>query len=165
MNRKGFTLVELLVVVAIMGILMAAVVLAINPAEMMAKSRDSTRLSDMVSVRQAIDFAVADGTNLTATAAAGDSATGTRVSTGSGWVNVDVSKYLSTLPIDPRNGATFEDAAGNTVTGKYLYFSDGSAYELNCYLESADNLGRYTGDGGDAAGLYEVGTDPGLDLM
>jgi len=165
MNRKGFTLVELLVVVAIMGILMAAVVLAINPAAMMAKSRDATRLSDMVSVRQALDFAVADGLELTATVTAGDSATGTRVSTGSGWVNVDVSKYLSTLPIDPRNGTTFVDAANNSVTGRYLYFSDGSAYELNCYLESADNLSRYTGDGGNAAALYEVGTDPGLDLM
>jgi prepilin-type N-terminal cleavage/methylation domain-containing protein len=161
----GFTLVELLVVVAIMGILMAAVVLAINPGEMMAKSRDSTRLSDMVSIRQAIDFAVADGATLTATAAAGDSTTGTRVTTGAGWVNVDVSKYLSTLPIDPRNGSTFTDAADNNVTGKYLYFSDGSAYELNCYLESGDNAAKYAGDGGDDAAIYEVGTDPGLDLM
>ena len=165
MNKKGFTLVELLVVVAIMGILMAAVVLAINPAEMMKKSRDATRLSDMVSLRQALDFAVADGTELTVTAAAGDSTIGTRVTTGAGWVNVDVSKYLSTLPIDPRNGTAFSDAAVNDVTGKYLYFSDGSAYELNCYLESTDNVGKYTADGGDDAAIYEVGTDPGLDLM
>lgn len=165
MNKNGFTLIELLVVVAIIGILMTAVVLAINPAEMMAKSRDSTRFSDMVSVRQAIDFAVADGLELAVTATAGDSATGTRVSTGSGWVNLDVSKYLSILPIDPRNGTTFTDAADNSVTGKYLYFSDGSAYELNCYLESADNAAKYADDGGDDAAIYEVGTDSGLDLM
>lgn len=164
-GRQGFTLIELLVVIAIIGILMTAVVLVINPAEMMAKSRDATRLSDLVSVRQAIDFAVADGVDLTVTAVVGDSASGTRGSTGAGWVNLDVSKYLPILPIDPRNGMTFEDAAGNTVTGRYLYFSDGATYELNCYLESADNLGRYTGDGGDAAAIYEVGTDPGLDLM
>jgi prepilin-type N-terminal cleavage/methylation domain-containing protein len=164
-GKKGFTLIELLVVIAIIGILMTAVVLAINPAEMMAKSRDSTRFSDMVSIRQAIDFAVADGVDLTATIAAGDSTTGTRVTTGAGWVNVDVSKYLSTLPIDPRNGSTFTDAVDNSVTGKYLYFSDGSAYELNCYLESADNSGKYASDGGDNAAMYEVGTDPGLDLM
>ncbi len=146
---------------------MAAVVLAINPAEMMRKSRDATRLSDMVSVRQAIDFAVADGVELTVTAVAGDSSTGTRVSTGSGWVNVDVSKYLSTLPIDPRNGSTFTDATGGpgTVTGRYLYFSDGSSYELNCYLESTDNLSKYENDGGDDDTIYEVGTDSGLNLM
>jgi len=165
MNKKGFTLVELLVVVAILGILMAAVVLAINPAEIMKKGRDSTRLSDMDSLRKAVDLAIADGGTLTATAAAGDSTVGTRAVNGTGWVNVNVAQYLSTLPIDPRNAVSFADAAGNTVTGKYLYFSDGSAHELNCYLESASNAGKYTTDGGDSAAMYELGTDPGLDLM
>lgn len=166
MNRRGFTLIELLVVVAIMGILMAAVVLAINPAEVMKKSRDATRLSDMVSLRQAIDFAVADGVELTQTVVPGDSTAGSRVTTGAGWVNVDVSKYLSVLPVDPRNGSPFTDALGNSITeGEYLYASDGSAYELNCYLESADNLSKYENDGGSDDTMYEVGTDPGLDLM
>jgi len=164
-NKNGFTLVELLVVVAILGILMAAVVLAINPMEIMKKGRDSTRLSDMDSLRKAIDLAIADGGTLTTTATAGDSAVGTRAVNGTGWVNVDVAQYLSTLPIDPRNGVGFTDAAGNTVTGKYLYFSDGAAYELNCYLESSANAGKYTTDGGDNAAMYEIGTDPGLDLM
>jgi len=165
MNRKGFTLVELLVVIAVIGVLAAAVIVAINPGEMLKKSRDSTRLSDMDALRKAIDLAVADGATLTATTTAGDSTTGTRAVDGTGWVSVDVSHYLSTLPIDPRNGVTFTDAAGNTVTGKYLYFSDGSAYELNCYLESTANASKYTTDGGDDAAIYEVGTDPGLDLM
>ena len=165
MNKKGFTLVELLVVIAILGILMVAVVLAINPVEIMKKSRDATRLSDMDTLRKAIDLSVADGATLSVTAAAGDSTVGTRVTTGTGWANVDVSKYLSTLPIDPRNGVEFVDAAVNTITGKYLYFSDGSGYELNCYLESGDNLSKYGTDGGDDAALYEVGTDAGLDLM
>ena len=163
MDKKGFTLVELLVVVAILGILMAAVVLAINPMEIMKKGRDSTRLSDMDSLRKAIDLAVADGGTLTATASAGDSTVGTRAVNGTGWVNVNVAQYLSTLPIDPRNGTSFADAAGNTVTGKYLYFSDGSAYELNCYLESEDNVGKYGTDGGNDPARYEVGTD--LTLM
>lgn len=41
--RKGFTLVELLVVIAVVGILMAAVVVAINPAKKLAQARDSNR--------------------------------------------------------------------------------------------------------------------------
>lgn len=165
MNKKGFTLVELLVVVAILGILMAAVVLAINPAEMMKKSRDATRLSDMVSVRQALDFAVADGAELTETLVPGSSIGGTRVTTGAGWVSVNVSKYLSVLPVDPKNNVSFTDALGTLQTGEYLYASDGSAYELNCYLESTDNADKYSNDGGPDDTIYEVGTDPGLDLM
>ena len=157
MNKKGFTLVELLVVVAILGILMVAVVLAINPVEIMKKGRDSTRLSDMDTLRKAVDLAVADGAILTT--ATGDSVSGTRVSTGTGWVALDVSDYLPTLPIDPRNNVTFTDAGGTAgVTGRYYYSSNGSAYELNCHLESTDNVDKYTTDGGNDPARYEVGT-------
>lgn len=161
MNKKGFTLVELLVVVAILGILMVAVVLAINPVEIMKKGRDSTRLSDMDTLRKAIDLAVADGATLTATAIPGDSSAvgATQAADGTGWLSFDVSDYLPALPLDPRNGLTFDDAGGVSRTGKYLYFSDGSAYELNCYLESEDNVGKYGTDGGNEGGVYEVGTD------
>jgi len=163
----GFTLVELLVVVAIIGILMAAVVLAINPLEIMKKGRDATRLSDMDSLRKAIDLVLADGGTLAVTAVPGDSSAvgASRAVDGTGYVTVDVGQYLSILPVDPRNGASFTEAAGRTKVGKYLYFSDGSTYELNCYLESASNVSKYATDGGDDAAMYEVGTDPGLDLM
>lgn len=159
--RSGFTLVELLVVVAILGILMVAVVLAINPVEMMKKGRDATRLSDMDTLRKALDLTVADGATLTATATAGDSSAvgATQAADGTGWLGFDISDYLSALPLDPRNGATFDDAGGISRIGRYLYFSDGSAYELNCYLESGDNAGKYGTDGGDEGGVYEVGTD------
>jgi len=167
MNRKndvggsGFTLVELLVVVAILGILMVAVVLAINPVEIMRKGRDSTRFSDMDTMRKAIDLAVADGATLTTTATPGDSSAvgATQAADGTGWLSFDVSAYLAALPLDPRNGDTFTDALGVSRTGKYLYFSDGSGYELNCYLESAANANKYGTDGGNEAGVYEVGTD------
>jgi len=173
MNRKsdvggsGFTLVELLVVVAILGVLMAAVVWAINPLEIMKKSRDSARLSEMDSLRKAIDLALANGGTLAETIVPGDSSVvgASRAVDGTGYVTVDVSQYLSILPVDPHNGASFTDATGRTVVGKYLYFSNGSTYELNCYLESASNAGKYATDGGDDPAIFEVGTDPGLDLM
>ena len=45
--KKGFTLIELLVVIAIIAILSVVVVLTLNPAEMLRRSRDSNRLSDL----------------------------------------------------------------------------------------------------------------------
>ena len=44
--KKGFTLVELLIVIGIVAILATIVVLVINPVELLKESRDSRRLSD-----------------------------------------------------------------------------------------------------------------------
>ena len=45
-------------VIAILGILATLVVLAINPADAQRKSRDATRLSDLATVRKAIDLSI-----------------------------------------------------------------------------------------------------------
>ncbi|MDP2932520.1 MAG: hypothetical protein Q8N81_00115, partial [bacterium] len=87
------------------------------------------------------------------------SATGTRAVDGSGWVSIDVSKYLATLPIDPRAAdATYTDAVGSLVTAEYRYANDGTSYELQTHLESTSNAHYFTEDGGNNAGSYEIGT-------
>ncbi len=53
-NLKGFTLIELLVVIAIIAILAVVVVLTLNPAQLLAQSRDSNRVSDMATLKSAI---------------------------------------------------------------------------------------------------------------
>lgn len=171
--KRGFTLVELLVVVAILGILAAILILAINPAEAQRKSRDATRLSDLATVRQAIDLAVANGAVLPGTVAApfSGTSTGSRDTTSTGnWVGMNVSKYLSVLPTDPRQSAidttrlsdgTTTVAAGSMV---YSFVSDGDSYELNAYLESTDNTPFANNDGGNQSLRYEIGTNPGLVL-
>lgn len=53
-QNKGFTLLELLIVIAILATLATIVVIVLNPAETLAKSRDTQRLSDLSTVKSAI---------------------------------------------------------------------------------------------------------------
>ncbi len=52
--REGFTLIELLIVVAIIAILALTIALVLNPAEILKKSRDSQRLSDLSTMKTAL---------------------------------------------------------------------------------------------------------------
>jgi uncharacterized delta-60 repeat protein/prepilin-type N-terminal cleavage/methylation domain-containing protein len=54
-NKKGFTLLEILLVVAAIGILAAIVLLAINPNRQLAQFRDSVRQRDINTIQKAID--------------------------------------------------------------------------------------------------------------
>ncbi|MDD4931154.1 MAG: prepilin-type N-terminal cleavage/methylation domain-containing protein, partial [Candidatus Colwellbacteria bacterium] len=47
LSIKSFTLVELLIVIAILAVLAAAVVVVLNPAELLAQARDSQRSTDL----------------------------------------------------------------------------------------------------------------------
>ncbi len=50
----GFTLLELLIVVSIIAILSVALVLVLNPAEALRKTRDSNRISDLSTMKTAL---------------------------------------------------------------------------------------------------------------
>ncbi len=51
---KGFTLLELLIVIAILSVLAMALILVLNPAESLKKSRDSQRMTDLATIKTAI---------------------------------------------------------------------------------------------------------------
>ncbi|MEI7765624.1 MAG: prepilin-type N-terminal cleavage/methylation domain-containing protein, partial [bacterium] len=55
-KTKGFTLLELLIVVAIIGVLSVALVMVLNPSEMLKKSRDAQRISDLTALKKAIEI-------------------------------------------------------------------------------------------------------------
>jgi len=55
-SKKSFTLVELMIVIAILAILSAIVIFALNPSEMFRKNRDSRRMADLQTLNKAIVF-------------------------------------------------------------------------------------------------------------
>lgn len=52
--KKGFTLLELLIVITILAILAVIIIFVLNPAETLKKSRDVQRMSDLATLKNAI---------------------------------------------------------------------------------------------------------------
>lgn len=160
-KQKGFTLVEMLVVIAIIAILAGAVLMAINPIATMRKSRDATRLSDMDSLRSAISIALTEGEMILIDMAAAETSvsSGQAVDGATGWVRFTIptdktglGRYIPALPLDPTNDATLATPL------VYTFQSTVDNFEINAVLEYADNAIKMTTDGGNNANVYEVGT-------
>ena len=129
-KKKGFTPIELLIVIGIIGILAAAVIVVLNPAELLAQARDGQRLSDLGSVEAAIGLYMASvdapeldhpatTTQNTVFYDSNDSiiCSGTCIdrpiflTNGTGWVSVNLDAVpggspLPVLPVDPTNMQT-----------------------------------------------------------
>lgn len=59
-SRDAFTLIELLIVVAIVSVLALVVVLVLNPGQLLLQSRDSNRISDLDALQSALNFYITD---------------------------------------------------------------------------------------------------------
>jgi prepilin-type N-terminal cleavage/methylation domain-containing protein len=56
LRKKSFTLVELMIVIAILAILSAIVIFTLNPNEIFKKNRDSRRVADIQMLYKGITF-------------------------------------------------------------------------------------------------------------
>ena len=179
--KRGFTLIELLVVIAIIAVLATAVILVINPAELIKQARDSTRVSDMAALNSAVSLYLADATTpglggadhapcsgateLCTFGTAGrssDTTCDTNASTtvnGTGWVSVDFAAIssgspLSRLPVDPINTQGNSNCGAGKYACYYSFACNGTNYELDATMESA----KFAGGSSDVEG-----TDGGSD--
>jgi prepilin-type N-terminal cleavage/methylation domain-containing protein len=178
--QKGFTLIELLVVIALIAVLSVAVVLALNPAELLKQGRDSTRISDLANINSALSLYLVDVstpmptssntcyvhassgatlTNCQARFASGISTTSLIASqavNGQGWIPVNLSLIssgspLPRYPVDPVNSGNYYYAFRPSSTAGF--------YEINAILESSKYNSQAATDGGSSSTVYEVGND------
>lgn len=111
-QQIGFTIVELLIVIVIIGILAAITIVAYNGTQ--ARARDSQRMTDLRSIQKALElYKVQNGsyppTNATTAAICASHTNGYSYSdaTDGTWLsNLVTSKVLSKAPISPDNGCT-----------------------------------------------------------
>jgi len=148
-KNSGFTLIELLVVIGILGILLAIVLIAINPARQFAQANNTARRSDVTTLLNSIHQYAADNkgklpTDMTSTDGAVEIKSGTEGKLG------DICKstsptYVASLPTDP--------------TLNIPAISDCSSYATG-YFMAVDAAGRVTvsAPGSEAVG----GTKPDI---
>jgi prepilin-type N-terminal cleavage/methylation domain-containing protein len=109
-KQTGFTIVELLIVIVVIGILAAITIVAYNGVQ--ARARDSQRVSDLQSIQKALELYKAQhGTyppsNPTTAAICASHTNGYSYSdaTDGTWLNSLVTnKVLSKAPVSPDNG-------------------------------------------------------------
>jgi prepilin-type N-terminal cleavage/methylation domain-containing protein len=61
--KDGFTLIELLIVIGVIAVLAVVVILLLNPAELLREARDSQRISDLATMKNAISLYSTDVAN------------------------------------------------------------------------------------------------------
>jgi len=137
---RGFTLVEVLLVIGILAILASIVIVAINPARQLADARDAERLSDVYSIMNALHQYAADNDGVfpenATTTEYEICRTGALSCVGLADLSVltDNEAYLVSMPLDPlcdvQDGYCDENGVGyqisKSVNGRMSVSADGA---------------------------------------
>ncbi len=141
---KGFTLIEILVVIGIVAVLATLVLIALNPARQFAQARNSQRVSNINTLLNALGQRIADNKGVLAGTFTSNGTSYTcpqltagtvyTIASAAGGTNVDLScltpTYIpSALPFDP-----------SAASAKWTSAAD---YDTQ-YTITIDANGRYT---------------------
>lgn len=118
-NQRGFTLIEIMLVVVIIGILSGLMLSMINVPRIQAKARDSRRIGDLKKIQTALELYFADYRGYPE---------------AEGWVDVTSTSfsntlttggYINTVPRDPKEGKSGpEGVVCFSGTHGYYYISN-----------------------------------------
>ncbi len=124
-SSRGFTLIEMLLVVALIAILAGIVILAINPSKQLGDTRNAQRRSDINTILNATyQYAIDNSGTMPSTIASSTCATATNeicatgASSCTGLIDLSVltagQKYIVSMPTDP-SGATTTNGTGYRI--------------------------------------------------
>ncbi len=127
LRKPGFTLIEILLVVAAIGILAGIVILAINPNKQLGETRNAQRRADVTTIINAVyQYSIDNNGTIPASITSTQTEICKTGATCTGLIDLSVlsdnEKYLTSMPFDPTgastNGAGYEikKTANNRVT-------------------------------------------------
>ena len=120
-KNKGFTLIEILVVIGMIAILATIVIIAINPGRQFAQSRNSQRVSNVNAILNAVGQNIADNKGVFICASQPTTTPADIKSGGMDLMPCLVPTYLSAVLFDPKTGTSTSVSSYDT---KYVVSAD-----------------------------------------
>lgn len=142
-KQKGFTLIEILVVIGIIGILATVVLVAVNPSRQFKQARDSQRVANVNTILNALGQNIADHEGLVFC----DGVTRNLPQDVHYGISSDLSidginladclipEYLPKLPHDPGNSSAYYTDEDDYFTGYSLYVDNGGRITISAVGE------------------------------
>lgn len=128
LKQKGFTIVELLIVIVVIGILAAITIVSYNGIQQ--RARDTQRKSDVATITKAIELYYIDNGQFPPSSGSTIISNSWSTTADTSWSNLKallVPKYISNLPIDPVNTqGTPVYTSGSYYS--YAYYTNKSTY-------------------------------------
>jgi type IV pilus assembly protein PilA len=137
-DQQGFTLIEVLLVIAILAILASIVIIAINPGKQFASARDAQRQSDVYSILNALHQYALDHEGVFPDGLTSDEMEICRTDSQNCENLLDLApvtsneRYLVTFPLDPQCLVTSANCS-EYGTGYFVSVSENGRVTVNAY--------------------------------